>query len=274
MFDDINNSQDPAAGSNSANKPNAAGSPPAGLPRDLNDQKEKPAVFGGGQTTVPATEVEDMLEPTDSGSSPAVVTSNNPLGNRPTGVSETPAYGGEIFQPAPPPIMPGSPAPQTPSDEMIYSDNENPKKKMLLVGIIIVGLLLLAIGSYLAYQKFFVQGDNFILPSQISPEAENNNTADPQEQPAETTAVEEESDFSKDTDGDGLTDEEELGYNTDPELADSDRDGLFDREEVITWKTDPLNPDSDQDSYLDGEEVKRGYNPLGPGRLDFYPFVE
>ncbi len=37
---------------------------------------------------------------------------------------------------------------------------------------------------------------------------------------------------------------------------DSDKDGLYDWEEII-WKTDPLNPDTDQDGILDGEDVKK-----------------
>jgi hypothetical protein len=47
---------------------------------------------------------------------------------------------------------------------------------------------------------------------------------------------------------------------------DSDNDGLTNEEEE-RYGTDPLNPDTDGDGYLDGEEVRAGYNPLGPGRL-------
>ena len=71
----------------------------------------------------------------------------------------------------------------------------------------------------------------------------------------------------KDSDKDGLSDEEEESYGTDPFEPDSDGDGLFDREEVKVWHTNPLNPDSDNDGYLDGAEVDAGYNPLGPGKL-------
>lgn len=44
---------------------------------------------------------------------------------------------------------------------------------------------------------------------------------------------------SPDTDGDGLTDEEEATLGTDPELADSDADGFDDYEESLSG--DPLN---------------------------------
>jgi hypothetical protein len=70
-----------------------------------------------------------------------------------------------------------------------------------------------------------------------------------------------------DSDKDGLTDEEELLYNTNPLNPDTDGDGLSDYEEVKIYNTDPLNPDTDGDGYLDGEEVNNGYNPNGPGKL-------
>ena len=58
-----------------------------------------------------------------------------------------------------------------------------------------------------------------------------------------------------DSDGDGLTDEEELKLGTDPKNPDTDGDGLTDGEEVKVYKTDPLNPDTDYDALKDGEEV-------------------
>jgi outer membrane protein OmpA-like peptidoglycan-associated protein len=61
---------------------------------------------------------------------------------------------------------------------------------------------------------------------------------------------------AKDTDGDGLLDEDETSiYNTDPNNKDTDGDGLMDGEEVNRYKTDPTNRDSDYDRLLDGEEV-------------------
>ena len=68
-----------------------------------------------------------------------------------------------------------------------------------------------------------------------------------------------------DTDGDGLTDEEERKYGTNPLVKDSDNDGLTDYQEIKLHKTDPLNPDTDFDGLLDGEEVnKYKTNPLDP----------
>ena len=70
-----------------------------------------------------------------------------------------------------------------------------------------------------------------------------------------------------DTDGDGLTDEEESVLGTNEKEPDSDWDGLSDRDEVEIYQTDPWNPDTDGDGYLDGDEVEHGYDPKGPGRL-------
>lgn len=71
----------------------------------------------------------------------------------------------------------------------------------------------------------------------------------------------------KDTDGDGLSDDEEKDLGTDHNKTDSDNDGLFDREEVKVYKTDPKDPDTDGDGMVDGQEVKQGYNPNGQGKL-------
>lgn len=70
-----------------------------------------------------------------------------------------------------------------------------------------------------------------------------------------------------DTDKDGLDDIRESQLKTNPNNSDTDGDGLSDGDEVLIWKTDPLDPDSDDDTYLDGREIQYGYNPRGPGKL-------
>ncbi|MFP6904346.1 MAG: OmpA family protein [Verrucomicrobiota bacterium] len=68
-----------------------------------------------------------------------------------------------------------------------------------------------------------------------------------------------------DTDGDGLTDDREAKYGTDPLNPDTDGDGLKDGEEVDVYRTDPLNPDTDGDGLKDGEEVlTHKTDPLNP----------
>ena len=67
---------------------------------------------------------------------------------------------------------------------------------------------------------------------------------------------------SFDNDGDGLMDEEETMYGTDPGNPDTDGDGLNDGDEICINGTDPLDPDSDNDGISDGVEVENGLNPL------------
>lgn len=59
-----------------------------------------------------------------------------------------------------------------------------------------------------------------------------------------------------DTDGDGLSDGEELfSYHTDPFTNDTDEDNLTDDEELYKWFTDPLVSDTDGDGLSDYNEI-------------------
>ncbi len=66
-----------------------------------------------------------------------------------------------------------------------------------------------------------------------------------------------------DTDSDGLGDADEINvYGTDPTAADTDGDGLADGDEVATYGTDPLLADTDGDGLSDGDELLlHGTNP-------------
>ena len=67
----------------------------------------------------------------------------------------------------------------------------------------------------------------------------------------------------KDTDADGLFDDDEFKIGTDHEDPDTDKDGLKDGPEVHKHMTNPLNPDTDSDGLLDGVEVyKHKTDPL------------
>ena len=67
-------------------------------------------------------------------------------------------------------------------------------------------------------------------------------------------------DSEKDSDGDGVSDEQELADGTDPNKADSDGDGLSDGQEK-EHGTDPNKADTDGDGVNDGDEVKNGTDP-------------
>lgn len=82
--------------------------------------------------------------------------------------------------------------------------------------------------------------------------------------------------YEFDTDGDGLSDGEELlVYGTPyagggPFNPDSDNDGLSDGIEVHVYGTDPANPDTDEDGFSDGAEVAVGTDPLKPTSYEEY----
>lgn len=73
-----------------------------------------------------------------------------------------------------------------------------------------------------------------------------------------------------DIDSDNVSDLDELApvNKTNPNLKDTDRDGLSDYDEINTYLTDPTNPDSDGDGYLDGVEIDIATDPhnnMDPG---------
>lgn len=60
-----------------------------------------------------------------------------------------------------------------------------------------------------------------------------------------------------DNDNDGLSNEAEADVGTDPTVADTDGDGLTDGDEVLKYGTDPGLPDTDADGFTDGDEVNK-----------------
>lgn len=66
-----------------------------------------------------------------------------------------------------------------------------------------------------------------------------------------------------DSDDDGLNDGSEVQGGTSPVNADTDGDGLDDRAELQDQGTDPLDADTDRDNLSDGDEISlHGTNPL------------
>jgi hypothetical protein len=164
---------------------------------------------------------------------------------------------------------------------------DNLKKYFVLVVIVLVFILLFA-GAFISYKYFFAS--NAKVPvmektvvneekaveqktsAETAKEAEapienQSNIASPSENIGTTSAPVDSPVANLDTDQDGLTDTEEKALGTNSNMSDTDNDGLFDREEAMVYKTNPLNADTDGDGFLDGDEVKKGYNPLGPGKL-------
>ena len=161
-----------------------------------------------------------------------------------------------------------------------YGDGNSHQKIFFLVFVVLI-LIFLGVGGFWAYNHFIGKiNDEPALdesidikkPDGISEEVNENNNQNDDEIESQTGDIQENiSEITKpeelDSDGDGLTDEEEWRLGTAIDNVDTDNDGLFDREEVKVYKTNPRNPDTDGDGHIDGDEVAGGYNPLGSGRL-------
>jgi hypothetical protein len=195
--------------------------------------------------------------------------------------SETEAQKPEVFQPKNLPNM------ETISSEFGERNNSfageavNSNNKFIALFIFLSAFLVFVIIGWYAYQAFFAK---IVTPidlnqGQVADEFVGVDKQEDNQEQAENlegdrgfndfgdSLFSDREDFVLDSDGDGLSDEEEYKLGTDPFNPDTDGDGLSDREEVMIYKTDPLNPDTDGDGYSDGEEVKNGFNPNGEGRL-------
>ncbi len=195
-------------------------------------------------------------EPQDMFAAPPA---NLPMASAPGSGSEPP--------PAPPlkgggpPQSPSAPAPSMP---MMPSMDEHHGSGLKTALMVIGGLIIVGVAGFIAYKLIVApqadQSDNGDVPFTAPTETE------PTTPVVEEPVVEEEP-VAVDSDGDGLTDEDESKFGTDARLADTDKDGLGDKEEVQVYGTDPLDPDTDDDTYLDGQEVASGFNPNGDGKL-------
>jgi hypothetical protein len=65
-----------------------------------------------------------------------------------------------------------------------------------------------------------------------------------------------------DIDADGIDSTDEILYGTSPVLADTDGDGITDYDEIFQTLTNPLLRDTDGDGLSDGAELIAGTNPL------------
>ena len=135
-----------------------------------------------------------------------------------------------------------------------------------IIFVVLIVVVILAVAAFLSYQLLTRKPSE--TPEIVVPTVEETEEIIPtaiikeepvEEEPEVVTVV--------DSDGDGLSDAEEMALGTDPDLVDTDEDGLGDREEENVYGTDPLDADTDGDTYTDGAEVEGGYNPNGSGKL-------
>ena len=152
--------------------------------------------------------------------------------------------------------------------ENLQSDKIKPR--YFIIGLIIIVIIVFCFGFWI-YKQFLTgqrESGEIILNTELEEiELDNNVNVDEVSQIIEPGINVNSTAISNDIDGDGLSNEEEEILGTDPENPDTDGDGLSDREEVKIYHTNPLHEDTDGDGYLDGEEVEHGYDPLGDGKL-------
>ena len=78
----------------------------------------------------------------------------------------------------------------------------------------------------------------------------------------------------QDKDGDGVPNLIEFQRGTRPDLTDTDGDGLSDSEELFVYHTNPLQADTDGDGINDSAEVAAGTDPLFSGIQYFYDPID
>lgn len=252
-------------------------------------QKPSAPVSPAGGSFTPAAPVgqgmEDIFAETDQPSGAA----------RPASLNQNASQSVRSAAPVNP-VLP-EPLMQLPDD---LEDESGGNRKFFWVGLAVL-IIVLGVGGYFAYAKFFAVAPalnlpqfniNSISPAEVNRQYQNdvlnygqngnsnadnsnnqNQNANDQaavpapEDSAANNANANQPEPAMDSDKDGLSDQEENKLGTNTMAPDSDNDQLSDREEVKVYLTDPLNPDSDGDGYLDGAEVSNGYNPKGAGTL-------
>lgn len=114
-------------------------------------------------------------------------------------------------------------------------------KKVLIIIAIVVGLLIVG-GGVFAYFKYFT-------PPEIIVQENNSKISDVK---------------SSESNGELKTEVATVANET--AVVDTDKDGLPDQVEAI-YGTDPTKADTDGDGFSDYDEIKNSYNPLGSGKL-------
>lgn len=159
------------------------------------------------------------------------------------------------------------------NDEIANDDgHKGSMQKIFVLAMTLLGFVLLGIGAYLGYDYLIAKKSSVIINNEPIIEATKNSeniqtTTGPVAENAAASTTQETGIQEVDTDGDGLTDAEEMQLGMNVNSTDTDGDGLFDREEVKVYKTNPLSTDTDGDGISDGDEVKSGSNPNGEGSI-------
>jgi len=125
--------------------------------------------------------------------------------------------------------------------------NSPNNKKRLLFWVIIA----MSVGLVVLFAIIYMSRNGSGLQQTTPPENEE-----------ESVVIVYPDDYEQDKDRDGILDEEEAKLNLSSETFDTDGDGISDKDEMDVWETDPTNADSDGDGVGDGEELIDGTDPL------------
>ncbi len=128
--------------------------------------------------------------------------------------------------------------------------------------IILLSILVVGLAAFFAYKIYL---SNFYKTSVTGDINTSTSVVDMAKKVEFEQAIEKIS--ATDQDLDGLSDSQEVIYKTDPASADTDGDGLTDWQEVSIYTSDPLKSDTDGDTFTDGYEVRHGFSPKGTGKL-------
>jgi hypothetical protein len=235
---------------------------------DDQNKKEPEDIFGGTDKSAPVNLPAGA--PGVSSVSPAGIPQKSHIASqRPVQPQPRPPISGDLSANASNALRAGNVAGGLPLPTGERVMLEEPKKSWAkLLVLILAGIVAVAgIGGWVLFRGYFLKSQQVKPATEEQPAVGEQRETEGIFPEPETDAEQPEEIIPADTDGDGLTDDEELMIGTDPNNMDTDGDALLDRDEVKVYKTDPLDPDTDQDSYLDGEEVKNGYDPKGSGKL-------
>lgn len=257
------------------------GAPPVNLPSDV-----PPRVRSALASLVPPPPPAPAPLPTlGAGPKNRGVTAQPGLLVPPLGSGSTTVPPPSVPQPAAPVTLPDLPS--FPTDEERAAVAKQPplfaRKNFMIVGVTVLALAGLGGAGWLAYSRLNARPQPGQVPPTttvaptpaVTPTGQSNgegaeNVAPPP-QPGPAVAEPVPAEVELDADYDGLSDREEQLYGTDAYATDSDGDGLTDRDEVKVFGTDPVAADTDGDGFRDGEEVANGYDPKGAGRIKVVP---
>lgn len=225
-------------------------------PMPAGDKKEAKSPQGESPLTKEPEDIFGASEPAPPAAAPVPAAGAEPsLKPPPSPFVKKSAPTGEAPKDMPP--MPGTPPPmpKTGLD----------KKTLLTFIIVVIVVIALIIAGIWWFSGRKGSNSSDINPAVVNlfTNTENINKEvkknEPVELPKDNTPQ-----APADTDGDGLSDEEEASLGTSINAPDTDNDGLYDREEVKIYGTDPLKSDTDGDGWKDGEEVQKNQDPLSP----------